>query len=280
MYQRKQVCPGFAGCEFDNTNVKRSLIELNSVNTNYPNSNTNNRDFSLNNFDKVFAPSVPLIDPINFTNQNNMIYNNLADQMLIENVIEYRINIDSYDRNIVKYPNPFHFVIKFDNGDYDDAKINFPLDNVQFLRLETIILPNKIFVECPCNKKCSCGKIHTKILQEDRFLILEIQELETNQRMTYSTSDNRSNFPSGAYCILTPDSRMIHYFSANCYNGSKMYKKNNLTRIKQFTIKIYDSYGVPLIPIAENECELPNIYLTFVVGIVNPDLSTKPTFIR
>jgi len=282
MYNRNPTCPSFAGCEFNNTNVKRSLVELNSS-KNYLNSGPNNnpitKDYSLNNFNKVFTPNTPLIDPINYTNPNTLIHNNLGEQVYVENVIEYRINIDSFDRNRDKYPNPFNFVIKFNNGDYcDDAKINFPLDNVQYLRLETIILPNRIHVKCPNNNICNCGQTHLKILQEDRFILLEIQELETNQRLTYSTSDNRNNFPSGAFCIVVPDSRMFNYYSGTCFNGSKMYKKNNLTRINRFTIKLYDSYGYPLCPVPSGECDLPNIYLTFAVGIINPDLSTRPNF--
>jgi hypothetical protein len=280
MYTRKPVCPSFAGCEFNNTNVKRSLVELNSVGNTY-NSGISNSDFAMNNFNKVFTPNAPLIEPLNFTNQNNMLHNNLAESVYVENVVEYRINIDSFDRNVKKYPNPFHFVVRFNNGDpIEDTKINFPLDNVQYVRLETIILPNAIGVECPCDRKCSCGKPHVKLLQEDRFIMLEIQELETNQRMTYSTSDNRNNGVSGAFCMIVPDSRMLRYYSGQCYNGTKMYKKNNLTRINQFTIRLYDSYGVPLIPVACKEHELPNIYLTFIIGIINPDLATKPSFPR
>lgn len=282
MYRRQPnpTCPSFSGGEFNNTNVRRSLNELNSVNTNYINANNNNQDYAQNNYKNAFIPNAPLIEPMNYANQNNMLHNNIAEQVLVENIVEYRINIDSFDRNVNKYPNPFNFVIKFNNGDYEeDAKINFPLDNVQYVRLETIILPNSIEVACPCNDCCSCGKTHTKFLQEDRFIMLEIQELETNQRMTYSTSDNRSNFPGGAFCLAVPDSRMLKYYSAACFNGSKMYKKNNLTRINRFTIKLYDSYGCPLIPVG-NICELPNIYLSFAIGIINPDLNTRPSFPR
>mgnify|MGYP000961804539 CR=1 FL=1 len=280
MYNRKPVCPSFSGCEFNNTNVRRSLNELSAVNTSY-NSNPGNNDYSMNNYNKVFTPNGPLIEPMSFTNQNNMLHNNISENVLVENVVEYRINIDSFDRKRNKYPNPFHFVVKFNNGDYfDDTKINFPLDNVQYVRLETVILPNVIYVECPSSCKSCCGKPHMKILQEDRFIMVEIQELETNQRMTYSTSDNRNNSVSGAFCIVVPDSRMLKYYSGQCYNGTKMYKKNNLTRIHQFTIKVYDSYGVPLVPVPNEDCELPNIYLTFIIGVINPDLATKPSFPR
>jgi hypothetical protein len=227
------------------------------------------------NFVQTFKQATPLIDPIDYRNKNNLLHNNVGDVVLTDNIMEYRINIDSFDRNVELYPNPFNFIVKFNNGEFSQwGIIPLTLLNVQYVKIETIILPIFINVMCPNDSTCHCRKVHKKCLLDDRFIILEIKELDANLTLTYSTSDQRGGFPRGAFCIVIPDKRMGLYYAGDCLGGNKLYKKNTLPKIKQFTIKLYDSYGKLLDPVDPTE----QIYLTLTVGMLNPDIATMPSY--
>ena len=46
-------------------------------------------------------------------NNNNLLHNNLKDNLLKEELVEYQINIDSDDRKFDAYPDPFNYVVTF-----------------------------------------------------------------------------------------------------------------------------------------------------------------------
>lgn len=68
---------------------------------------------NISNFNESYQQSVQLIDKQNFTNKNDVIHNNLNDNLLNENIVDYHINIDSDDRKLDAYPDPFHYVVTF-----------------------------------------------------------------------------------------------------------------------------------------------------------------------
>lgn len=293
-------CPSFANGEFSNNNIQRSFAELNRTDG-YSDIAT----YGKNNYIKTFQPNKPLLDKINYGNKEEILHNNVGANTLGENIVEYRINIDSYDRNINTYPNPFDFVVKFTNGDIkeDTATINLTLNNVQYIRIETVILPTFIVTKCSNNKHCNiskkenikiCNEYHRKSLLDDRFIIMEIEELESEQIQTFSTADNRNYYPRGAYCTVVPDTKMGLWYSGVCFNGNKLYKRSNLQKIKQLTIKFYDSYGKLLNyqNLSTDKEHLDNcnsqlchpknrdiqVYITMIVGTVVPSITTMPSW--
>ena len=66
---------------------------VNSVNnyTNYTKPNPN----TLYNYNKSFQLNNQLIEPIDYSNQNSTLHNNIGPTVLDEFIEEYRINIDS-----------------------------------------------------------------------------------------------------------------------------------------------------------------------------------------
>ncbi len=71
----------------------------------------NLRDFSQNDFKQNFTDNKPELYMLNTKNKHNTLYNNLNEELLKEFILEYRLNIDSYDRDIELYPNPFEYVV-------------------------------------------------------------------------------------------------------------------------------------------------------------------------
>lgn len=111
------------------------------------------------NFNESFVPNVPLIESWDTTNRNNVLNNNLKPNVLVENIVEYHINIDSDDRDIKTYPDPFYYTVsfkalgrsRFSNDPCD--KENYEIipetpapviirsfKNVKFVRIDRVIL--------------------------------------------------------------------------------------------------------------------------------------------
>jgi len=77
---------------------------------------------------------------------NNLIHNNVTKNVYAETLQEYTIVIDSADRDIEKYINPFSYRVKF-NGlpGTKDANIMKKFDYVKYIKLDTGIIPTKYY---------------------------------------------------------------------------------------------------------------------------------------
>jgi hypothetical protein len=126
-----------------NSNIKYSNIDNNFVSTCDNNKNINNIVSSYNNFDNNNRISAPYLNNNEF-NKPNLIYNNISDKLSVDILVEYVIMIESIDRDIEKYPNPFKYKIYFNPvAQTKDAYIYKIFENVKYIKLETAILPRK-----------------------------------------------------------------------------------------------------------------------------------------
>lgn len=71
----------------------------------------NLRDFSQFNVKENFTDHKPLLYMLDTKNKHNTLYDNLNEELMKETIEEYRINIDSYNRDISIYPNPFNYKV-------------------------------------------------------------------------------------------------------------------------------------------------------------------------
>lgn len=239
-------------------------------------SNMNNLP-SMTSFDKAFAQHDPIIERMNYTNQNNLIHNNVAPIVLDENIVEYRLFIDSVDRDIQTYPNPFNFTVHFNGlarggvrteiqkygktvavNEYFPGTpgplINKEFKNVKYIRLESIVLPQFA-------KYTQSDQEHGKFipdeehyLPDDRFIALVINEL-TDESLYLSTGDSGNNridhitknniIPPKPFEYIFPDNRLGRkYYTGKTYgSASRIYQKPLLGNIKKLTLQLYDSYG-------------------------------------
>ncbi len=72
----------------------------------------NLRDFSQFGVRENFTNNKPEMFMLDMTNKHNTIYDNLNENLMKETIQEVRLNIDSYDRDVAIYPNPFDYVVK------------------------------------------------------------------------------------------------------------------------------------------------------------------------
>ena len=126
-----------------NSNKNYSNIDNNFISTCDNNNNINNIVSSYNNYDNTNRISAPYLNNNEF-NKPNLVYNNVSDKISVDILVEYVIMIESIDRDIDKYPNPFKYKIYFNPvAQTKDAYIYKTFENVKYIKLETAILPRK-----------------------------------------------------------------------------------------------------------------------------------------
>lgn len=207
-------------------NPNYSLFSSEMSNNNFmPMTTTMQYNMNLSNYNKAFEQNKPIIGKVDYTNNNLLLYNNVNDNLLDEQIVEYRLHIDSTDRDIKYYPDPFSFTVKLNppgsSTTYNEETfltkikkikktkivetrfegppaphINKEFKNVKYVKLENIILPqfSKIkeknkkdkYDDCKLNDTYEFD--HRYHLITDRYVSLTIKELEPEK--TYSTSQN------------------------------------------------------------------------------------------
>lgn len=92
--------------------------------TNLPNSSNleNLRNFSQYGIEKGFEVNKPIMFMPDTKNRHETLYDNLNENLLKESLKDYRLNIDSIDRDIRQYPDPFNYVVSL--GPITNSGIN------------------------------------------------------------------------------------------------------------------------------------------------------------
>lgn len=239
-----------------------------------------NNKTPVSNFNESFQPNSPIVERLDYNNRNELLHNNIGQNVLDEHVIEYRIYIDSLDRDIKTYPDPFSFTVKFNSPganviqheepiDYKDRTkgtkivetrfegtpcphINKEFRNVKYIKLENIILPQfrKLVLKPDGDGGFEVDKESN--LTNDRYVSLVIKELvmeryySTSESATRISDDGKLYTPPTPFAIILPDKYLGSFFTGVPYYGSKVYKSSALGNIKQLTIQFYDSCGLPI----------------------------------
>ena len=71
----------------------------------------NLRNFSQFDIQKGFESNKPILFMPDTKNKHETLYDNLNENLLKESLKEYRLNIDSIDRDIQTYPDPFNYIV-------------------------------------------------------------------------------------------------------------------------------------------------------------------------
>ncbi len=105
----------------NNYNSYKPITTFDRVETNSANLE-NLTNFSRFNINDSFQTNQPIQLMPNTINKHETLFDNLNENLLKESVKEYRLNIDSSDRNIELYPDPFNYVVNF--GPVTNSGIN------------------------------------------------------------------------------------------------------------------------------------------------------------
>lgn len=78
-------------------------------------------------------------------NTSSLIENNITEKKYVEGLQDHYVVIDSSDRDITKYPNPFLYKVYFNSFASNDASITRNFSKVKSVKLESGILPTKYY---------------------------------------------------------------------------------------------------------------------------------------
>ena len=112
--------------------------------------NSNDVAERIENFQGVAQPFIPYPDH----DKPNALLNNFINDGRLDLIKEYICHINSINRDVKKYPNPFNFLVQF-NPSQDsiinnktftgnkDASISKTFTNIRYIKIETGVLPRK-----------------------------------------------------------------------------------------------------------------------------------------
>lgn len=95
------------------------------------------------NFEQAYQQPQNIIEKQDYTNKGNMIHNNLGQNLLSEHVVEYKLRLNSIDRNTNKCPSIFKQILIFDelNGLFRN------LERVKYISIDSLMLPRSFAID-------------------------------------------------------------------------------------------------------------------------------------
>lgn len=269
-------------------------------------------NFGANNFNKNFQNNCNLIGKTDYKNKNNTIHNNLADNLLTEQVVDYYINIDSLDRKILAYPSPFNFVVSFGGVGQSverDKKgndivfeatpapiIDRSFRNVKFIKLDYVILPRTLTVKfnnttsnSTSGNNCVCllSNDEENALTKYKFIMLRIKEIASDRILGTNSNISADTF------ILYPDKIMgrDHIMWLSTWSN-RIYKTSLLANIDRLTIELLDPEG-NILQVYDTDGNIINlnsdkrieqiknqlqVNIAMIFGVLENDMATNPKF--
>jgi len=221
----------------------------------------------LNNYDEAFATHDPMIEKQNFKNMNNMFHNNVGGQINSEFTVNYMIDIDSKDRDITVYPNPFTYNVIFSPASRETITRNEWIDpknkslgthivtttynsqplphigkvfrNVKYIRVDSVILPKYYGI---IEDSGTWILDQNKNLTKDRYVVMKIKNIDSK----YNLSTNSVVETTGVKLI--PDtipltSNFYYAIPTNSNNIIKTFNNSALGNIDRLNFEFYDSNG-------------------------------------
>lgn len=154
------------------------------------------------NFDQAFANQQNLIDRTDFTNHNNVIHNNLGPNLLAEHISEYKLRLNSADRNVQITPSIYKQQIIFDKS--CGGLRNFK--NVKYIQIDSVLLPKSSAIDISKIVIPDSAFDSSKNLINQSVVVSDIYPSNTQYNQNFNVSGTLSgnitwngNYPSSGY---------------------------------------------------------------------------------
>ncbi len=222
----------------------------------------------IGNFRETYAQPTTLIDRPDFVNRGNVIHNNMGPNLLSEHVMEYKIHIDSSDRNTDNFPSPFKMKVTFGLAkSYQEPLIAKKFKNIKYITLDSIILPRTVAIDtskinddpvilyptdstypttAPVVATGASGK--SNVLTNHKFIVVRIEELCSDKNVGTSNLLDRDTFAFIPDTSLGLDSVLWKPM----HNNRVIYRNAQLFNISSLTITILDENGNQIVLVDEN----------------------------
>jgi hypothetical protein len=259
-----------------------------------------------NKFNNAFVDNKPMIERPDYRNKNNFIHNNVGEELLLEQLTEYYLNIDSRDRDVSSNPNPFSIVVNFGGSAKSVERrhnstiayngtpgpiIDRKFSNVKFIKLDYVILPNYHGLE-DVSTNCVLTDVSDYKLTSHRFLLIRIKELGCERILSTNPVQSDDTF------LLYPDKFMgdnytmwLPTFGARIFPTSKLFNLSRLTleildpdgnlitvwdvnNNSEINFRNLSNYG-PQASYVRESCNSLGMNLAFIVGTIENEFNTN-----
>jgi hypothetical protein len=238
----------------------------------------------LFNFETAFTEHKPEIERPNYKNPNRLLHNNVGKIMLAEQIREYRININSADRNITTYPNQFNFKVKFGGVGTNTPIIPRVFKNVKFIKLDEVRLPKAFHIEDSGggNWVVSTGTDYQFI--NEMYVVVKIPEIGRNN--VYGT---RSSLSDNSFVLIYDKVLGEYYTDYLTSNNVYSYPDDGLIDLSNMTIQLMNVDGTiyeindKSTSVAITDVRNPlnaklQIGLSFIIGCMQNEIDTDTTY--
>ena len=249
------------------------------------------------NFNNAFNPNPNFIPHRDTKNYGNIIVNNVNDNIVSEIVTEYTLHVDSIDRDLTIFPNPYKFTLSLggpattsSSGGVPDPRIDVSFRNVKYVKLKYLMLPRhinyKLVTDGSGNKTYStytasdqdAGNKAT-ILSNYRYLLLRIKEIANDK--LYSTNDIIKND-----CFVIYRDSNYGYAVNDLWFATqpvKIFYDNGLQNLSKLTIEILKPDGTPLQVLSSvidtfTTTSIPNSEINLDQSTANPSSNFYTSF--
>lgn len=161
--------------------------------------------------DKFQGINTPYIS-YNEYEEPDAIFNNFSGNGRTDIIREYICHVNSIDRNIRRYQNPFNFLVKLAPLPGDtDASISRTFSNIRYLRIETAVIPRKYYInktEIESNQtiiKLFPILINDRNLPSDNSIYNDMLDDSIKWVIIHSYNSQSSNTQTISYCKYESD---------------------------------------------------------------------------
>ena len=198
-----------------------------------------------------------------YTNKDNLLHNNVEEQILLEQIIDNRLFIDTSIRDYSKSSNPFKFVVKFNGIEAKTTDIGILIDgvdsytykkyikgdtdvvmdrvfkNIKMVQINNLILPN--YIDYISDSDGSYTKVGGGKLAKSKYkyLILKISELSNNRCFSNNKAFGKECF----FMKMDDEICIFNYRWIPSGHGTIVYPDSNLQTINRLTVEICDDQG-------------------------------------
>lgn len=240
-----------------NSNSYRNTYSYNNPNGAFPQTLGNPNSF--NNFNTT---QHSLIEQQQNNNLHNTLHDNLNDNIKAERIKEYQITIDSIDRNINIYPDPFSFrltmsptssstIIRDGNKkeiitSFDSPNINRNFRNVKYIKVDSVIMPKfydlkEVEIENEDNEEQKLTEFvedEDKDTTKERFILLRFSNISNTT--TIGTNDVSNNHSILLYPYKQYNSSFSLFKPVNMNTNIVCVSDSNLININNVEFSFYD----------------------------------------
>lgn len=200
-----------------------------------------------------------LLGTPDYTNQNNILHNNVNERIMREQLFDNKILINSLFRDYSVHPDPFSFVVKL-NGieatleyitiDINGKTYSYPkyisgdtqvvlpraFKNIRSVLLNALIIPSYLEYE---TQEDGSYKINTnQVAETNKYIILKIKEISNNRNYT----NNRNIGDESFVMALNKTFGITNQLWIPIYN-TVGYFDSRLRNINRLTIDVCDDKG-------------------------------------